>query len=122
MLEQANQHSSLFEFQPNYRLIATLPTMTDSHETRVLAGYKATLSFVLYHSDHFNFVCADPHFSNPNVSPEAKAHAEKVLADAGIDIYGIGLADGKSEHEHRVLGGYKSTLSFVYFALGECSS
>ncbi|KAB5596071.1 Ubiquitin carboxyl-terminal hydrolase [Ceratobasidium theobromae] len=92
--------------------------MTDSHETRVLAGYKATLSFVLYPSDHFNFVCADPHFSNPNVSPEAKAHAEKVLADAGIDIYGIGLADGKSEHEHRVLGGYKSTLSFVYFALG----
>ncbi|WWC88787.1 uncharacterized protein L201_003700 [Kwoniella dendrophila CBS 6074] len=48
------------------------------HEHRVMGGYKAALH-------------------NPNVSDEAKQHAQEVLKEG-------------EEHEHRVLGGYKAAL------------
>ncbi|KAI9572066.1 Conidiation protein 6-domain-containing protein [Boletus coccyginus] len=57
--------------------------------TRVLAGYKATLS-------------------NPHTSAEAKAHAEEVLQAAGILERQPGHSD--EEHQTRVLGGYKASL------------
>ncbi|WWC70651.1 uncharacterized protein I206_104602 [Kwoniella pini CBS 10737] len=92
--------------------------MSNEHENRQLGGFKATLH-------------------NPNTSPEAKAHAASVLAEHGLDVSNdnsttkasiktenhVGDShnghsdqegphyDGKdSEHQHRVLGGYKATL------------
>lgn len=54
-------------------------------------------------------------YSNPNVGPEAKAHAEQVLADAGestsANTSGGQAKTGGDEHDNRVLGGYKATLS-----------
>ncbi|KAG8747138.1 hypothetical protein FRC10_002187 [Ceratobasidium sp. 414] len=63
--------------------------MSHVHETHVLAGYKATLS-------------------NPNVSPEAKANAARILAEAGetVPLGSVGNA-----HEQHVLAGYKAALS-----------
>ncbi|KAI0063527.1 hypothetical protein BV25DRAFT_1915035 [Artomyces pyxidatus] len=62
----------------------------ESHDTRVLGGYKATLS-------------------NEHTSEEAKAHAREVLEAAGI------LSDSSEdtaaeEHHMRVLAGYKAAL------------
>ncbi|CAE6438298.1 hypothetical protein ACGC1H_007002 [Rhizoctonia solani] len=74
--------------------------MSDAHENHVLGGYKATLS-------------------NPNTSDEAKAHAEEVLANAGVEVNnnssdntkGTSASTHRDEHENRVLGGHKATLS-----------
>jgi len=57
--------------------------------TRVLAGYKATLS-------------------NPNTSPQAKQHAQEVLEAAGI----LERHPDHTEEQHqtRVLAGYKAAL------------
>lgn len=60
----------------------------DLHNTRVAAGYKAALH-------------------NPNVSAEAKTNAARRLEELE-PTQQIGTED---EHEHRVLGGYKATLS-----------
>ncbi|WRT67671.1 uncharacterized protein IL334_004643 [Kwoniella shivajii] len=87
--------------------------MSSEHEHRQLGGYKATLH-------------------NPNASTEAKAHAAEILEENGIDVndqstekHHDGHAhsgnhqahdghahknDQLSEHEHRVLGGYKAAL------------
>ena len=59
----------------------------DLHTTRVAAGYKAALN-------------------NDNVSAEAKANAARRLEELGAD----GSAPAV-QHENRVLGGYKATLS-----------
>ncbi|KAH7888455.1 Conidiation protein 6-domain-containing protein [Phlebopus sp. FC_14] len=58
-------------------------------ESRVLGGYKATLS-------------------NPHTSEEAKKHAEEVLQAAGI--HGRHAEATDEEHETRVLAGYKAAL------------
>jgi hypothetical protein len=53
--------------------------------------------------------------ADPNTSEAAKEHAAEVLADAGVEVErGTTGTSGTSEeakHEHRVLGGYKATLS-----------
>ena len=78
----------------------------DQHLNRQLAGYKATL-----HSE-----CASPPWelrltSDPDdrTSAEAKEHAREVLEAAG---YTVEPAPGvsQSEHETRVLAGYKAAL------------
>ncbi|KIJ67543.1 hypothetical protein HYDPIDRAFT_166106 [Hydnomerulius pinastri MD-312] len=64
-------------------------TTTGQQESRVLGGYKATLS-------------------NPNTSEEAKQHAEEVLQAAGIQGRQAGVSN--EEHDTRVLAGYKAAL------------
>jgi hypothetical protein len=48
--------------------------------------------------------------SNPNTSEDAKAHAAEVL-DQGTASAGTTSSTGGDEHENRVLGGHKATLS-----------
>ncbi|KAG8213794.1 HbrB-like-domain-containing protein [Butyriboletus roseoflavus] len=73
------------------------PAHVPEESTRVLAGYKATLS-------------------NPYTSAEAKAHAEEVLQAAGIHERHPEHND--DQHQARVLGGYKASLRSMSRVLG----
>ncbi|KAG8698293.1 hypothetical protein FRC08_006017 [Ceratobasidium sp. 394] len=114
--------------------------MSDIHETHVLAGYKATLSNpntspeakanaarILAEAGelvpagsvedthmHHVFAGYKAAISNPRVSPEAKANAARILAEAGQPVAGMTGTKGTTtgeEHDNRVLGGYKATLT-----------
>jgi hypothetical protein len=57
---------------------------------------------------------------NPNVSAEAKEHSRQVVEEiqgTGVVHDDDGATDGSTEHENRVLGGYKATLKsqFSFF-------
>lgn len=52
---------------------------------------------------------------DPTTSDEAKANAQAKLAELGVDGYGAtGAPVEDDEHSHRVLGGFKATLSSTY--------
>jgi hypothetical protein len=59
------------------------PKSPDAHLARQLGGYKSALKSekfrLLQPTSHHIFI-----FSDPNVSPEAKAHARHMLAQHGI--------------------------------------
>ena len=86
------------------------PVHVPEESTRVLAGYKATLTSKCHPplcglavSPKFPFVISDPY-----TSAKAKAHAEEVLQAAGIHERHPGHTD--DEHQTRVLAGYKASL------------
>jgi hypothetical protein len=55
--------------------------------------------------------------SNPNVSPEARAHAEKMLAEAGVSQ--PASTETTDQHEKNVLAGYKGVLSSEFVVILE---
>ncbi|KAG8694881.1 hypothetical protein FRC09_009534 [Ceratobasidium sp. 395] len=86
--------------------------MSEAHDNHVLGGYKATLSLVF--CSLFHCATTNAPKSNPNAGPEAKANAERILAEAGETVTGTTHTTGTTggdEHDNRVLGGYKATLS-----------
>ena len=89
-------------------------TMTDSNQltSHHIAGYKVSRRIIrkIQHS-RGDLQAA---MKNPNVSEEAKQHAEQIVdeVDGGSETYQsrhVHYDDGKEEN--RVTGGYKATLS-----------
>lgn len=82
---------------------------SDQHQTRQLAGYKATL-----HSERTRRPCIRAatyllSYADDRTSAQAKEHAREVLEAAGYTVEpGPGLSP--SEHQTHVLAGYKAAL------------
>lgn len=110
------------------RIEAELGTSTTSSglDSHVIGGYKAALNstYLIFRLIKL-VVCSSTVVIvlDPNVSDEAKANAQRVLSDAGVDTYGATGAPVANteiieedlrtgdEHQNRVLGGYKATLN-----------
>jgi hypothetical protein len=85
---------------------------SELHETRVNAGYKATLKSTSLELSAL-YPRVDRPLADPNVSEEAKEHAREVLGERGVDEepqQTTGSTNPEDLHETRVNAGYKATL------------
>lgn len=95
------------------RMEDTATAQTGKADSRVLGGYKATLTVSSYMDSTCTTSPELTNVQNDKTSKDAKAHAREILEAHG---YTAERAEGtsESEHETRVLAGYKAALSSKY--------